>query len=86
VRTSSFSASWTAACRASASPAALLRPWLSWSALDWLERAAASGDQFLMAMSLTPTWFDAVRASPRFAAVARTLGLDSALMAQVTER
>jgi hypothetical protein len=24
-----------------------------------------------MAMSLTPTWFDAVRASPRFAAVAR---------------
>jgi hypothetical protein len=39
-----------------------------------------------MAMSLTPTWFDAVRASPRFAAVARPLGLDSALMAQVTER
>ena len=53
-------------------------------ALDWLERAARERDPYLLQMSLTPSWFDALRASARFAEVARTLGLDAAVMARPT--
>jgi len=54
------------------------------SALDWLERAAESRDPYLLQMSLTPSWFDPIRAEPRFADVARRLGLDPAVMAKRT--
>jgi serine/threonine-protein kinase len=55
-------------------------------ALDWLERAAAAKDPYLLAMSLTATWFDPLRGDPRFAPIARTLGLDPAIMARPTGR
>ena len=55
-------------------------------ALDWLERAAAARDPYLLQMSLTATWFDPLRADPRFAGVARALGLDPAIMARRTGR
>jgi tetratricopeptide (TPR) repeat protein len=51
-------------------------------ALDWLERAARERDPYLLQMSLTPTWFDEVRGSARFAEIARSLGLDPVLMAR----
>jgi tetratricopeptide (TPR) repeat protein len=51
-------------------------------ALDWLERAAEDRDPYLLQMSLTPSWFDPIRAHGRFAAVARTLGLDPAMMSR----
>ena len=51
-------------------------------ALDWLERAARERDPYLLQMSLTPTWFDAVRGSARFAEIARSLRLDPVLMAR----
>jgi serine/threonine-protein kinase len=55
-------------------------------ALDWLERAAAARDPYLLAMSLTATWFDPLRRDPRFAPIARSLGLDPAIMARPTGR
>ena len=54
------------------------------TALDWLERAARVRDPYLLQMSLTPAWFDPIRADPRFAAVARTLGLDPVVMRRRT--
>ena len=51
-------------------------------ALDWLERAARERDPYLLQMSLTPSWFDAVRGSARFGGIARSLGLDPLRMAQ----
>jgi len=54
------------------------------AALDWLERAARARDPYLLQMSLTPAWFDPIRSDPRFAAVARALGLDAAVMARRT--
>lgn len=51
-------------------------------ALEWLERAAAARDPYMLQMSLTPGWFDPIRNEPRFAAVARQLGLDPAIMAK----
>ena len=55
-------------------------------ALDWLERAAAARDPYLLQMSLTATWFDPLRGDPRFAGVARALGLDPVAMARRTGR
>ena len=55
-------------------------------ALDWLERAAAARDPYLLQMSLTATWFDPLRGDRRFAGVARGLGLDPAIMARRTGR
>ena len=55
-------------------------------ALDWLEAAAAADDPYMLQMSLTPRWFDPVRGDPRFAAVARQLGLDPAAMARTAPR
>ena len=54
--------------------------------LDWLARAAAARDPYLLQMSLTATWFDPLRADPRFAGVARALGLDPVVMARPTGR
>jgi hypothetical protein len=54
--------------------------------LDWLERAAAAGDPYLLAMGLTPTWFDPLRGDPRFGPIARSLGLDAAIMSRPTGR
>ncbi len=53
-------------------------------ALEWLERAAGARDPYLLAMGLTPTWFDPLRGDPRFAPIARTLGLDPVVMAKRT--
>lgn len=55
-------------------------------ALDWLERAAAVRDPYLMAMSLGATWFDLLRGDPRSAPIARSLGLDPVVMARPTGR
>ncbi len=54
--------------------------------LDWLARAAAARDPYLLQMSLTAPWFDPLRGDPRFAAVARALGLDPVAMARRTGR
>jgi hypothetical protein len=53
-------------------------------ALDWLERAAAGRDPYLLAMGLTPTWFDPLRGDRRFGEVARSIGLDPAVMSRKT--
>ena len=50
-------------------------------ALAWLDRAVGERDPFLFASSLTPSWYAPLRADPRFAALARRMGLDPALMA-----
>jgi serine/threonine-protein kinase len=55
-------------------------------ALDHLEAAAASRDPYLLQMSLTPTWFEPIRSHPRFAAVARALGLDPGVMSRPAHR
>ena len=48
--------------------------------LDALERAATERDQYLLAMGLTGDWFDAVRESERFTAVARRLRVAPAVV------
>jgi serine/threonine-protein kinase len=53
-------------------------------ALEWLERAVGAKDPYLLAMGLTPTWFDPLRADPRFGPLARALGLDPVIMARPT--
>ena len=55
-------------------------------AIEWLERAAKARDPYLLAMGLTPTWFDPLRGDPRLAPIARSLGLDPAVMARKTGR
>jgi hypothetical protein len=37
-------------------------------------------------MGLTPTWFDPLRGDPRFASIARSLGLDPVIMLRPTGR
>ena len=53
-------------------------------ALDWLERAAERRDSWLYAMSVNAPLFDPIRASPRFAAVVRRMGLDPARLTRPT--
>jgi serine/threonine-protein kinase len=55
-------------------------------ALEWLERAVAAKDPYLLAMGLTPTWFDPLRSDPRFGPMARALRLDPVIMARPTGR
>ncbi len=73
------------AVRHAASPAGVAVAYLGLGdtarALAWFERAVTERDQFLLAIGLSPRWFDPIRADPRFVAGARTLGLDPALRA-----
>ena len=48
--------------------------------LTWLERAAREHDAWLYAMSINAPIYAALRNDPRFAGVARTMGLDPAAM------
>jgi len=45
-------------------------------ALTLLERAAAEHDSFFSSESLSESFFDPIRADPRFAAIVKTVGLD----------
>ena len=50
-------------------------------ALTWFERAVRERDQFLLAIGVSPRWFDPIREDPRFVAGARQIGLDPTLRA-----
>ena len=67
-----------------ASPAALAVAYMAVGdtarGLDALERAVTVRDQYLLAMGLTGNWFDAVRDSPRFAAVAERLRVSPSMV------
>jgi predicted Zn-dependent protease len=68
--------------RGAASPAGVAIGYMglgdSTRALEWFERAARERDQLLLAIGLTPAWFDPIRDQPRFIAAAKSLGLDPA--------
>ena len=73
------------ALRHAASPAGVAIAYLGLGdaarALTWFERAVEEKDQFLLAIGVSPGWFDPVRTDPRFVSGARRLGLDPALRA-----
>ena len=50
------------------------------AALTWLERAVRQKDPWLYAMSINAPVFDDIRSDPRFAAAAKAMGLDPAVM------
>ena len=52
------------------------------TALRWLDRAAREKDPWLYAMSINAPIFDSIRDDPRFAAAAKTMHLDPAVMAK----
>jgi len=52
-------------------------------ALSLLERAVADRDSFLANESLAESFFDPIRADPRFAALVAKIGLDRRLLSKV---
>ena len=73
------------ALRHAASPAGVAIAYLGLGdatrALAWFERAVQERDQFLLAIGVSPRWFDPIRGDARFVTGARQLGLDPTLRA-----